>query len=214
MRVLGSCLLLALACSKSEAPPPAVPNPEQFTLKEALEGLEGQGELRARIETSAGTVVVKLFEQQVPNTVANFVGLARGKKPFQDPKSGEWKRAPFYDGLTFHRVIPNFMIQGGCPLGQGTGGPGYKFADEIHPDLNHGRPGTLSMANAGRDTNGSQFFITDVPTPHLDGRHAVFGQVVEGLEVVQAIARSPAGPGNRPQTPIVMQKITIFRHAG
>ena len=183
----------------------------ELSLTEALAGLEGNGELRARIETNHGVMVAKLFEKRVPNTVANFAGLARGKKPFLDQKSGDWVKRRFYDGLTFHRVMARFMIQGGDPRGDGTGGPGYKFADELYPTLKHDRPGILSMANAGPNTNGSQFFITEVPTPHLDGRHAVFGELVEGLDVVRRIARVETGARNRPKKAVVIKSITIFR---
>src|SRR5207302_9036034 len=135
----------------------------------------------AIFETSQGNVVCRLFEKEAPQTVANFVGLAEGTKDFADPKSSQRTKHPFYDGLTFHRVIPDFMIQGGCPLGTGTGGPGYKFADEFHPSLRHSGPGRLSMANAGPNTNGSQFFITVAATPWLDKRHTIFGEVVEEI---------------------------------
>ena len=142
--------------------------------------------LYARFDTTQGEIVVRLFHQQVPRTVGNFVGLAEGTRTWRDA-DGKDKQSPFYDGLTFHRVIADFMVQGGCPLGTGTGGPGYKFADEIDPSLKHDKPGKLSMANAGPNTNGSQFFITHVATPWLDGKHAVFGEVVEGQSVVDAI---------------------------
>ncbi len=145
--------------------------------------------LYARMETSKGAIVLRLFYQQTPQTVANFVGLASGTKEWQDPITKQPKTSNFYDGLSFHRVIDNFMIQGGDPLGTGAGGPGYQFADEIVPTLKHDKPGTLSMANAGPNTNGSQFFITHVPTPWLDGKHSVFGEVVEGMDVVNAIAQ-------------------------
>ncbi|MEM1022812.1 MAG: peptidylprolyl isomerase [Myxococcota bacterium] len=165
-----------------------------------------------RFETNQGAIEAELFEKRAPRTVANFVGLARGLKSFKDPKTKESKKAPFYDGLIFHRVIPNFMIQGGDPQGTGRGGPGYKFKDEFHPELKHDAPGRLSMANAGPNTNGSQFFITEVPTPHLDNRHAVFGAVTEGLEVVKKIARvQTTGPANRPAADVVMKKVTIYR---
>jgi peptidyl-prolyl cis-trans isomerase A (cyclophilin A) len=142
--------------------------------------------LFAHFETTRGEIVVQLFFDKVPRTVGNFVGLAEGTRTWRAP-DGKDRTAPFYDGLVFHRVIPDFMIQGGCPLGKGTGGPGYRFADEFHASLKHGKPGILSMANAGPNTNGSQFFITHVETPWLDGKHAVFGEVIQGQDVVDAI---------------------------
>lgn len=167
----------------------------------------------ARFDTTQGTFTVRLFDQEAPNTVANFVELAEGTKEWTDPASGERKKAPYYDGVIFHRVIRGFMIQGGDRLGKGTGGPGYKFADEFHPTLRHSRAGILSMANAGPDTNGSQFFITLGPTPHLDNRHTVFGEVVEGLDVVQRIGSVATGQQDRPVTPVVMNTVTIERGA-
>ena len=167
----------------------------------------------ARFETTEGTFTIRLFEKEAPNTVANFVGLAEGTREWTDPVSGEKKSTPFYDGVVFHRVIKGFMIQGGDRLGQGTGGPGYKFADEFNPALRHTTAGILSMANAGPNTNGSQFFITLGPTPHLDNRHSVFGEVVEGLDVVQRIGAVPTGRQDRPLTPVVMNKVTIQRVA-
>jgi peptidyl-prolyl cis-trans isomerase A (cyclophilin A) len=163
----------------------------------------------AKFDTTAGSFTVRLFDKEAPNTVANFVGLAEGSKEWRDPATGERKKEPFYDGVIFHRVINGFMIQGGDRLGQGTGGPGYNFADEFHPALRHTKAGTLSMANAGPNTNGSQFFITLGPTPHLDNRHSVFGEVVEGMDVVRKIGAVPTGRQDRPATPVVINKVTI-----
>ena len=166
----------------------------------------------ALFETTQGNFKVKLFEDRVPNTVANFVGLAEGTKEFIDAKTGDKAKRPFYDGLIFHRVIRDFMIQGGCPTGTGTGGPGYKFADEIIAGQNkHEKAGMLSMANAGPNTNGSQFFITTVPTPWLDKGHTIFGEVVEGYDVVDKIEKTKTAPGDRPLEPIVIKKLTIQR---
>jgi cyclophilin family peptidyl-prolyl cis-trans isomerase len=148
----------------------------------------------AKFETSKGVFKIELFEDKVPLTAQNFISLAEKK---------------FYDGLVFHRVIPDFMIQGGDPAGNGTGGPGYAIPDEFHPDLKHDEAGVLSMANAGPNTGGSQFFITLVPTPWLDNRHAVFGKVVEGLDVVKSIGAVKTRSGDRPVEDVVIAKITI-----
>jgi peptidyl-prolyl cis-trans isomerase A (cyclophilin A) len=163
----------------------------------------------AHFETTLGDFTVELFDTKTPNTVANFVGLAEGTKPWTHPKTGERHTKPYYDGIIFHRVIQGFMIQGGDPLGLGYGGPGYQFDDEFHPDLRHDRAGILSMANAGPKTNGSQFFITLGPTPHLDRKHSVFGAVIKGMDVVQKIGATPVDRNDRPITPVVMKKVTI-----
>jgi peptidyl-prolyl cis-trans isomerase A (cyclophilin A) len=147
-------------------------------------------DLYATFKTSMGDIVVKLLPGKAPKTVENFVGLAEGTREWTDPRSGQKVKTPLYDGTVFHRVIPQFMIQGGDPLGTGTGGPGYKFADEIGPDNRFDKPGKLAMANAGPGTNGSQFFITEVPTPHLDRGHTIFGETVKGQDLVAKIARA------------------------
>ena len=170
----------------------------------------GTGQLYARFVTSLGNIVIRLEEQRAPKTVKNFVGLAMGTQEWKDPKTGEAKKSPLYDGTLFHRVIPDFMIQGGDPLGRGTGGPGYEFEDEFHAELKHSGPGILSMANAGPGTNGSQFFITEVATPHLDNRHSVFGTAVVGTDVVRKITHLPAR-SSRPNQDVVLQKVEIFR---
>jgi peptidyl-prolyl cis-trans isomerase A (cyclophilin A) len=163
--------------------------------------------------TTKGKIVCRLFTEKAPRTTENFIGLVEGTKEWVDPKTGERVKRPFYSGLIFHRVIPGFMIQGGCPLGTGVGGPGYTFPDEFNPDLKHNKPGILSMANAGPNTNGSQFFITVAPTPHLNGRHSVFGEVVEGMDVVNQIANVPRDQRDRPLKDVVMTKVEIVRIA-
>ena len=168
--------------------------------------------MHALFTTSEGNFKIRLFNQEVPNTVANFVGLAEGTKEFTDPKTGQKTKRPFYDGLAFHRVIDGFMLQGGCPLGTGTGGPGYKFPDEFNPKLRHSKPGMLSMANSGPNTNGSQFFVTLAATPWLDNKHSVFGEVVVGMDIVKKIGSVPtAKPSDKPIKPVVIQSVKIER---
>ena len=163
--------------------------------------IAGDGDLCCRIETRLGTIEGKLYEEAAPATVANFVGLASGAT------TGE----PFYDGIIFHRVIPNFMVQAGCPLGRGTGGPGYRIRDEFGDGLRHDKPGLFSMANAGPNTGGSQFFITEVETPWLDNKHAIFGEVTSGMDVLKAIVAEPRDGRDRPFEDIAMTKVTIYR---
>jgi peptidyl-prolyl cis-trans isomerase A (cyclophilin A) len=165
----------------------------------------------AQFVTSEGNFTVRLFEQEAPKTVENFIGLAQGTKEWTDPRTNKKVKQPYYNGILFHRVIRGFMIQGGDPLGQGIGGPGYTFADEFHPKLRHDKMGVLSMANRGPNTNGGQFFITLAPTPHLDDRHSVFGEVVEGIDVVQKIGSTPTDARDRPLTDAVIKSITIER---
>lgn len=169
-------------------------------------------EMFALFETNRGNFKVKLLADKAPKTVENFVGLAEGTKEWTDPKTGKPVKKPFYDGLTFHRVIKDFMIQGGCPLGTGTGGPGYRFEDEFPAGApKHDKPGMLSMANAGPNTNGSQFFVTTVATPWLDGRHTVFGEVVEGMDVVHAIENTKTGSMDRPAEAVVINHVKIVK---
>jgi peptidyl-prolyl cis-trans isomerase A (cyclophilin A) len=165
--------------------------------------------LTATLRTNRGTVVLRLFPDHAPKTVRNFVELAQGSREWTNPGTGATTRDRLYDGTIFHRVIPGFMIQGGDPLGTGTGGPGYQFADEFHPDLSFGRPYLLAMANAGPGTNGSQFFITTVPTPHLNRRHTIFGEVIEGADVVDKISQVKTDPSDRPVEDVVIESVEI-----
>jgi len=166
--------------------------------------------LYAHFTTSEGKFTIQLFDEDVPRTVENFVGLATGAKEWTDPRTGRKATGPYYNGTIFHRVIAGFMIQGGDPLGQGTGGPGYKFADELSPKRRHGKAGVLSMANSGPNTNGGQFFITLAATPWLDDKHSVFGEVVEGMDVVKKIGNTPTSkPGDRPVKAITVESVTI-----
>jgi peptidyl-prolyl cis-trans isomerase A (cyclophilin A) len=163
----------------------------------------------ATLRTNLGSVVVRLFPDYAPKTVQNFTELAEGRREWRNPTSGATSKDKLYDGTVFHRVIADFMIQGGDPLGTGTGGPGYQFADEFHPDLTFSRPYLLAMANAGPGTNGSQFFITTVPTPHLNGKHTIFGEVIEGSDVVDKISRVRTSRGDRPVEDVVLESVQI-----
>jgi len=167
--------------------------------------------LTATLQTSEGTIVVRLFPDHAPKTVSNFVELAEGTRQWTDPNTRQTSNGKLYDGTIFHRVIPDFMIQGGDPLGTGTGGPGYKFGDEFHPELQFDRPYLLAMANAGPGTNGSQFFITTVPTPWLNRKHTIFGEVIEGADVVDRISHVKTQAGDRPMTDVVLESVTVTR---
>jgi peptidyl-prolyl cis-trans isomerase A (cyclophilin A) len=201
--------------AEAAAPTGDVRPPVAADLAEYTKDIKGTGKLMATIDTSMGTFHCELFGDKTPMTVANFVGLATGKKAWMNPKTGNVEKGkPFYDGLVFHRVIPQFMIQGGDPLGQGTGGPGYDFNDEIAPDLKM-QPGTLAMANAGKKpdgggTNGSQFFITEIAPDWLNGKHTIFGQCKE-VDLVKKISAVPKEPGDKPVTPVTIKKVTISK---
>jgi peptidyl-prolyl cis-trans isomerase A (cyclophilin A) len=205
----------ALADTAAGAGDP-IPN-HTISLEDATKGVKGSGTLMAKIDVeqsgkSLGTFTCELFEKQAPKTVANFVGLARGVRPWKDPKTGEWVKKPLYDGTIFHRVIPEFMIQGGDPKGTGTGDPGYEFGDEFDPSLQMDKGGILAMANRGPGTNGSQFFVTEKATPWLNGKHTIFGQCTP-LELELKIARVPTGARNMPNDPVTIKKVTITRGA-
>lgn len=206
--VAGTALIATALTSVALGPAPS-------HAEDAVQEATKEDGLYAVFETTMGTIVCKLHYDKVPITVANFVGLATGEMEFKDPKTGEMVTRPFYDGTKFHRVIKDFMIQGGCPLGNGRGDPGYKFTDEFHPDLRHSGPGVLSMANSGPNTNGSQFFITHKATPWLDDKHSVFGITVLGQDVVDAMAEvEMKGPGAQPSMPvedIILNKVSIVR---
>ncbi len=189
---------------KASQPKKKAPESASMT-KRAREG----GDLFATIKTNQGDIVVRLFAKDAPKTVENFVGLATGEKEWTHPVTKEKSKKPLYDGVVFHRVIPNFMIQGGDPLGEGFGGPGYTFEDEFKSGRTFDKVGLLAMANSGPNTNGSQFFITTAMTPHLNNRHTIFGEVISGYDVVKKISESPTGPRNKPSTPVVIQTIQI-----
>ena len=204
LRLLAALVPVVLLAQTPAAPPP---KPAAAPVAEAPKREAG---LYATIETSMGTIVAKLFEKESPVTVKNFTDLAMGRTVWTDPRSGLPVKKPLYNGLTFHRVIPSFMIQGGDPLGTGTGGT-RAIKDEFDPSLRFDQPGRFGMANSGPNTGSCQFFITDAPTPHLNGGHTIFGQVVEGMDVIRAIARVPTNADNKPLTPVRMVKVTIQR---
>lgn len=182
---------------------PTFPSPSEL--------VPGEGELRATFNTSMGKFTAKLFEDVAPNTIANFVGLATGQQAWTDPNTGSEGEGPLYNGVIFHRIIENFMLQGGDPTGTGRGGPGYKFGDECNAAATHKGAGILSMANSGPNSNGSQFFVTLRATPHLDGKHTVFGEVIEGQDIVAAIGAVDTDPRDRPLTPVTIESISVSR---
>ena len=202
--------VMATTVNEDLGPLPEDPAKGKFTLQQALEGLPPKGAIMATIATSLGTMKCRLYDDRAPNTVANFVGLARGLRPWKDP-AGNWVKKPIYDGTTFHRVIKGFMIQGGDPKGNGSGEPGYVIKDEIWPGSKHDRPGLLCMANRGPNTNGAQFFITDAAAAHLTraGTYTIFGEC-SPVSVVHTIAATPL-TGERPTTPVTISSVTITR---
>jgi peptidyl-prolyl cis-trans isomerase A (cyclophilin A) len=198
--VVSLLLLIALNLAAQTAQEPA--KPAQAAREDGL---------YATFKTTQGDITVKLYEKESPITVKNFVSLAQGRKAWKDPKSGQMVRKPLYNGLTFHRVLPGFMIQGGDPQGDGAGDVGFVIPDEFHPSLKFDQPGRLAMANAGPKTGSCQFFITEVPTPHLNGAHTIFGQVIQGQDVVTKIARVPRGANDKPNTPVRITSVVIER---
>ena len=195
------------AAKPPEPPAAATPPPAATTNFEKM-AQEGK-ELFATMETSEGTIKLRLFSKDAPKTVANFVSLAAGEKEWKDPTNLQMVRRPLYDGTIFHRVISGFMIQGGDPMGNGTGGPGYRFEDEFQSGRKFDKKGILAMANAGPGTNGSQFFITTSLPQWLNNKHTIFGEVVSGYDVVEKISKVPTAAGNRPLTPVTIKKLTI-----
>jgi len=195
--------LLSAACSEKKTAVKNAPGPsEESKLSWTQRAAKGE-EIYVHMKTSLGDIILKLFSKDAPKTVENFVGLASGEKRWTNPATGQEEEGkPLYDGTVFHRVIPGFMIQGGDPLGRGIGGPGYRFEDEFQSGRKFDKLGLLAMANAGPNTNGSQFFITVALTPHLNNRHTIFGEVVQGFELVQKIANAPRDNADRPQEEI------------
>jgi len=224
--VSASLAALALvACEKQTPPEPPKPPPPAAAERSAappspapvplaaggpwMSKAQAGKDLWATLTTSKGVIVVKLFSKDAPATVANFVGLATGEKEWIDPRDSQRKKTPLYDGTEFHRVIPHFMIQGGDPTGTGRGNPGFTFPDEFQSGRKFDKQGILAMANAGPNTNGSQFFITTSTPHHLDGRHTIFGEVVSGYPVVQAISEVKTMMGNRPTDPVTLVSVTV-----
>jgi peptidyl-prolyl cis-trans isomerase A (cyclophilin A) len=212
--VFSTLFAIAQQSTPPQTPPAQTPPAElpDTPVSQAPPVIEPTGPT-AVLDTTMGRITCKFFEKEAPLTVANFIGLAQGTKPWTDPVTHKkMKGKPFYDGTTFHRVIPEFMIQGGDPTGTGTGDPGYMFADEFDPNLNFDVPGRMAMANSGPGTNGSQFFITEVPTTHLDQKHTIFGQCDQpSLSVVSAIARVQRDADDKPVQPVVLNKVTIVK---
>ena len=198
-RMIATAVLLAATVAGAQA---AAPGP---WMKKAQEGKD----LYATLKTSQGDIVVHLFSKDAPKTVANFVGLAAGEKEWKHPATGQKSTKPLYDGTVFHRVIPGFMIQGGDPLGVGTGDPGYSFEDEFQSGRKFSKPGMLAMANAGPNTNGSQFFITTSTPTHLNNHHTIFGEVVQGYDVAVKISKVARNPEDQPLTPVTLTKVEL-----
>jgi peptidyl-prolyl cis-trans isomerase A (cyclophilin A) len=186
------------------------PHDGRFTMAEATVGLEGKGPLVATLETTKGRMDCRLYEKEAPITVANFVGLARGLRSFLNPRTHQWEKRPYYDGLPFHRVIPGFMVQTGDFSGKGSGEAGYRIPNEHFPKLRFNRPGLLGMANYGPDTNSAQFFVTETAANHLNGAYTIFGECTPA-KVVRAIARGPRDMNDRPRTPVILTKVTVTR---
>ena len=207
---LAAAAIMAFACSAQTTPKPAAPHAAAPVAPAKPPLPPGQ---YAIITTSMGQITCQLFDKDAPNTVSNFRGLATATKPWTDGSTGRTKRSFFYNGLTFHRIIKGFMIQGGDPMGNGTGGPGYSIDDEISPNRHFDKPGLLAMANRGPNTNGSQFFITTAPAPWLDGHYSMFGEVVDGQDVVNRISEVPVNEDSKPLTPVKIVRVT-FRTVG
>ncbi len=210
MAIISLAVMSGAFQANAQDSTPKASAPKAAKVKQKKKGKKNMAGPVATFKTTLGTITVQLFKDKAPKTVENFVGLATGSKEWTDPKSGEKKTGvSLYNGTVFHRVIPNFMIQGGDPLGKGIGGPGYKFADETKPTDNFDKPGILAMANSGPNTNGSQFFITVKATPWLNGNHTIFGEVTSGMDVVDAIANAERDGMDRPRKEIKLESITI-----